>query len=132
MIQAFRREAFRKERFEKMNKEYYDAQNKMLRLNSLMSHNLTWVLRISAPAMIIGAAAGGMTGSLGSVLSLGALYAFVDYVTRLFEPLNNIVNQLSNLEQARVSGERVFKLMDEPGVDVQDDEVSRFKRGGCV
>ncbi|NGP45415.1 ABC transporter ATP-binding protein [Bacillaceae bacterium SIJ1] len=126
MIQAFRREQDRMEQFEEMNESYMQSQKKLLLIDSLTSHNLTWVLRNIVVAMIIWFAAGGAAGTIGSIITLGTLYAFVDYVTRLFEPLNNIVNQLNNLEQARVSGERVFKLMDERGFDVADDKIQRL------
>ena len=54
------------------------------------------------------------------------LYAFVDYINRLFQPVQGIVNQLANLEQALVAGERVFKLMDEPGENVSGERIKRF------
>jgi ATP-binding cassette subfamily B protein len=61
-----------------------------------------------------------------SVISLGVLYAFVDYINRLFQPIQGIVNQLANLETALVAGERVFKLMDEPGENVSTQRIDRF------
>jgi ATP-binding cassette subfamily B protein len=55
------------------------------------------------------------------------LYAFVDYINRLFQPVQGIVNQLANLEQALVAGERVFKLLNEPGENVSTERITRFK-----
>ncbi|WP_449369432.1 hypothetical protein [Virgibacillus byunsanensis] len=53
-----------------------------------------------------------------SIISIGMLYAFVDYLTRLFEPVTDIVNQLPLIEKARVAGSRVFELMDHDGEQV--------------
>jgi ATP-binding cassette subfamily B protein len=48
-------------------------------------------------------------------------------MNRMFQPIVGIVNQLANLETARVSAERVFRLLDEPGVDVATGEMERYK-----
>ncbi len=66
-----------------------------------------------------------MTGT--TVISLGVLYAFIDYLNRLFNPVVGIVNQLANLEQSLVSAGRVFELMDEPGLDVSEERIPRYK-----
>ena len=48
-------------------------------------------------------------------------------LTVLFHPIDNIVNQFSNLEQALVAGERVFRLLDEQGEEVNTDKMERYK-----
>jgi ATP-binding cassette subfamily B protein len=70
---------------------------------------------------------GGQALNTTSILSLGMLYAFVDYINRLFQPVQGVVNQLANLELALVAGERVFKLMDERGENVSSKRITRFK-----
>jgi ATP-binding cassette subfamily B protein len=45
----------------------------------------------------------------------------------MFQPVVNIVNQLPNLEQALVSAERVFVLLDEKGEDVADEAMPRYR-----
>ncbi|MET3696392.1 ATP-binding cassette subfamily B protein [Bacillus oleivorans] len=126
IIQAFRREKEMKQEFEALNDEHFQYQNKLLNLNSLTGHNLTWMLRNIVFVAFIWYF-GGQSLGIGTVVSLGVLYAIVDYITRLFEPVNGIVNQLANLEQALVAGERVFQLMDEEGTPVSDEEIPRLK-----
>ncbi|MDF1509266.1 ABC transporter ATP-binding protein [Robertmurraya sp. DFI.2.37] len=126
VIQAFNREQEIQAEFEKLNHEHFTFQNKLLNLNSLTSHNLAGVLRNIVFVAFIWYF-GGESLSASSVISLGMLYAFVDYVTRLFQPVQGIVNQLANLEQALVAGERVFKLLDEDGIDVSDQMIPRYK-----
>jgi ATP-binding cassette, subfamily B, multidrug efflux pump len=126
IIQAFKREKRTQEDFETLNEEHFTFQNKMLRLNSLTSHNLVGVLRnIVFVAFIWYFGAQSLTPA--SVISLGMLYAIVDYINRLFQPVQGIVNQLANLEQALVAGERVFELLDEKGIDVTVKETPRYK-----
>ncbi|PLR81195.1 multidrug ABC transporter permease [Bacillus canaveralius] len=126
IIQAFSREKETQKEFEALNNDHFSYQNKLLSLNSFTSHNLVGVLRnIVFVAFIWYFGAESITPS--AVISLGMLYAFVDYINRLFHPVQGIVNQLANLEQALVAGERVFKLMDEEGIDVSETEVPRYK-----
>ncbi|MBT2678050.1 ABC transporter ATP-binding protein [Bacillus sp. ISL-35] len=126
IIQAFGREKETHQDFEKLNNEHFTYQNKLLSLNSSTSHNLVAVLRNIVFVAFIWYF-GGEALQPSSAISLGMLYAFVDYINRLFNPVQGIVNQLANLEQALVAGERVFKLMDEEGIDVSEEEVPRYK-----
>lgn len=127
IIQAFRREKQQQAEFETFNKRYFEYRSKLLRLNSLTSWNLVGVIRNLAFVAVIWYFTGVSLGSVTGGISLGVLYAFVDYLTRLFQPIVGIVNQLPNLEQALVSAERVFTLLDEPGEDVSDERLPRFK-----
>lgn len=126
IIQAFVREKDSADTFDRLNDSHYRDQVKLLRLNALTGHNLSWVLRNLVFVGLIWSIAGTSLGA-GSALTLGVLYAFVDYVNRLFEPVNRIVHQLPNLEQARVAGERVFELMDKEGTEVSDETIPRPK-----
>jgi ATP-binding cassette, subfamily B, multidrug efflux pump len=126
IIQAFGRERDTSKDFEKLNSEHFTYQNKLLNLNSLTSHNLVGVLRNIVFVAFIWYF-GGESLNATAVISLGMLYAFVDYINRLFQPVQGIVNQLANLEQALVAGERVFELLDEEGIEVDDSKVPRYK-----
>lgn len=43
---------------------------------------------------------------------MGVLYAFISYLARVTEPLIEMTQQLALLQQALVSSERVFELID--------------------
>jgi ATP-binding cassette subfamily B multidrug efflux pump len=124
IIQAFRRQKQTTQEFEELNEHYYSYQNKLLNLNSLTSHNLVNFVRNVLFIIVIWLFWG---DTLRTVISIGALYAFVDYMNRMFAPIVGIVNQLSNLETARVSAERLFKLMDEEGIDVVPGSMERYR-----
>ncbi|WP_420819423.1 ABC transporter ATP-binding protein [Paenibacillus thalictri] len=127
IIQAFRRERKQADEFEQFNKRYFDYRNKMLNLNSLTSHNLVGVIRNVSFVALIAYFSGVSLGTVTGGVSLGILYAFVDLLNRMFQPIVNIVNQLPNMEQAFVSAERVFVLMNEAGEDVSDETMPRYK-----
>ncbi|WP_366204598.1 ABC transporter ATP-binding protein [Bacillus safensis] len=119
IIQAFRHEKATKEEFDELNNNHFRYQLKMLHLNSLLSHNLVNLLRNLAYVALIWYFGGASLSATG-IVSIGVLYAFVDYLNRLFQPITGIVNQFSRLELARVSSERVFRLLDEPGTEVEE------------
>ncbi|MFJ8420363.1 multidrug ABC transporter permease [Bacillus wiedmannii] len=126
IIQAFRQERETKKEFEELNGDYFKYQNKILNLNAATSHNLVSVLRNIAFTGVIWYF-GGASLSASGFISLGILYAFVDYLTRLFSPITNMVNQLANLEQSRVASERVFELLEEKGEAVEEERMPRLQ-----
>ncbi|EEK90977.1 ABC transporter [Bacillus cereus m1550] len=126
IIQAFRQERETKKEFEELNGDYFKYQNKILNLNAATSHNLVSVLRNIAFTGVIWYFGGASLSATG-VISLGILYAFVDYLTRLFSPITNMVNQLANLEQSRVASERVFELLEEKGEAVEEERMPRLQ-----
>ena len=127
IIRAFRKEKKIEAEFEAFNMRNYIYKNKLLSLNALTGHNLVGVLRnLAYVALIWYFGAGSLTGP-EAIVSVGVLYAFVDYLNRLFNPIVNIVNQLPNLETALVSAERVFVLLDEQGEDVADASMPRCR-----
>lgn len=126
IIQAFRREKQMSKEFENLNETHFRFQNKLLTLNALSSHNFVGVLR---NLVFVGFIWYFGSNSLGAhtAVTIGVLYAYVDYINRMFNPVTNIVNQFSNLEQALVAGERVFRLLDEKGEDVSAERIDRYK-----
>ncbi|WP_274655113.1 ABC transporter ATP-binding protein [Paenibacillus humicola] len=127
VIRAFRKEQAMEREFEAYNTHNYVYKKKLLSLNALTGHNLVNVVRNAAYVALIWFFGGGSLSGPGAFVTLGVLYAFVDYVNRLFQPIVNIVNQLPNLETALVSAERVFVLLDEAGEDVSDETMPRYK-----
>ncbi|MGN7356119.1 ABC transporter ATP-binding protein [Paenibacillus sp. SAF-054] len=126
IIRVFRRQKQTREEFETLNDDYMKHQNKMLNLNAFTTHNLVNVLRSFSFAVILAYFGfGSLSG--GTAVSLGVLYAFVDVLSRLFQPITGMVNQLAALDSSMVSAGRVFTLMDEPGEDVTDGTMPRYK-----
>ncbi|SES68391.1 ATP-binding cassette, subfamily B [Oceanobacillus limi] len=126
IIQAFRREKKTKEEFNELNEKHFTFQRKLVKLSALTSYNLVGVFRNLAFVAFIWYF-GSFSLEPSSIISIGMLYAFVDCLTRLFEPVNDIINQLPLLEQARVAGGRVFELMDLDGEDVENKPVNRYR-----
>ena len=126
IIQAFRNEKNMEAEFEEMNNKHYQFQQKLLVLEAAASHNMVGVLRaLIFILFIVYFGSGSITGE--GVVTVGVLYAFIDYIIRLFNPISGIVNQFSRLEQALVAAERVFRLLDLQGEPVSDTKVARYR-----
>ena len=126
IIQAFRREKQMEEEFRELNDEHFDYQNKLLKVEAATSHNLVDIIRSLTFVFFIWYF-GGASLTTESVISVGMLYAFVDYITRLFNPITGVVNQFARLEHSLVAAERVFKLLDREGEPVSDEKIARYR-----
>ncbi|MUG66662.1 ATP-binding cassette domain-containing protein [Paenibacillus campinasensis] len=126
IIRVFRRQKATQKEFEDLNADYLAHQNKMLNLNSLTTHNLVNILRNVSLVVVLWYFGSGSLNGAG-IVSIGVLYAFVDLLGRMFQPITGMVNQLAALDTSIVSAKRVFELMDEPGERVNDGSMPRYK-----
>ncbi|MGG1534917.1 ABC transporter ATP-binding protein [Brevibacillus agri] len=109
IVQAFRREEGVQKEFAQVNESYFKVRMKEINLESLLLRpavDLIWKIALTLIIWYYGSA------SFHSVISFGALFAFVDYMGRFFEPINMIMNRLSQMQQATISATRVFDILD--------------------
>lgn len=126
IIQAFRREEQMTKEFDEMNEEHYAYGRKLLFLDSATSFNLVNTLRLSMFIIFI-IYFGTQSITTEEIVSAGTLYAFVDYLTKLFNPITNVVNQFSQLERSLVAGKRVFEVLDATGEKVSQETMPRYE-----
>ncbi|WP_367006170.1 ABC transporter ATP-binding protein [Streptococcus sp. ZY19097] len=110
IVQAFRQEERLKNEFEIINQEHYQYANRSMALDSLFLRPAMSLLKLLAYAILM--AYFGFRGmKLG--ISAGLMYAFIQYVNRLFDPLIEVTQNFSTLQTSMVSAGRVFDLIDE-------------------
>lgn len=110
IVQAFRQEERLKNEFEIINQEHYQYANRSMALDSLFLRPAMSLLKLLAYAILM--AYFGFRGmKLG--ISVGLMYAFIQYVNRLFDPLIEVTQNFSTLQTSMVSAGRVFDLIDE-------------------
>lgn len=126
IIQAFKREDQMIKEFATLNDEHFEYQRKLLFLDSGTSYNLVSVLRLLILTVFI-YFFGTQSINTAEIVTAGTLYAFVDYTTRLFNPIVSIVSQFSQLERSLVAGTRVFELLDESGEEVSGKSIPRYE-----
>ena len=110
IIQVFRQERRLRKEFSDINDAHYKAGMKNIKLDGLLLRpaiDLVYVFSLILVLSYFGIA------SLGNEIEIGVLYAFVNYLGRFFEPVNQMMMRLSMYQQAIVSASRVFTLLDE-------------------
>ncbi len=109
-VQLFNREDENFERFKVLNDEHRQAHLQSIRYHGLYYPAIGLFTSVST-ALILWY--GGLR--VGSeMLSLGILVAFMQYVRRFFEPIQDLADKYNIMQSAMASSERVFKLLDEP------------------
>lgn len=109
IIQAFGQENRLIKEFETINGEHLDYTVRYLNINSLFLRPAMSLLKILAYAVIL--AYFGFTWQIAGVTA-GVMYAFVQYVNQLFNPLIDLMQNYSVLQTSMVAAGRVFEIMD--------------------
>ena len=110
IIQVFRQEKRLRQEFGDINQKHYNAGMKNIKIDGLLLRPAIDLIYIFA--LIIVLSYFGIT-SFGHSVEIGLIYAFINYLDRFFEPVNQMMMRLSLYQQAIVAGSRVFKLVDE-------------------
>lgn len=110
IIQAFGQEERLKGEFEEINQEHVRYANRSIALDSIFLRPAMSLLKLLAYAILM--AYFGFRG-MEVGISAGLMYAFIQYVNRLFEPLIEVTQNFSTLQTSMVSAGRVFDLIDE-------------------
>jgi ATP-binding cassette subfamily B multidrug efflux pump len=108
VIQQFRQQKRFGERLARASQSHYLARMQTLRLEGFLLRPLLSLfssLILCGLLLLFGFSAEGSVG-------VGVLYAFINYLGRLNEPLIELTSQQSIMQQAVVAGERIFDLMD--------------------
>lgn len=120
MIQVFNQEKRLQEEFAEINEEYYQYNLKTIRLDGLLLRPAIGMLSIFATVMILSYF--GLL-SFSSSVTAGVVYAFVQYMQRFFEPINQVSQNLNIFQQALVAANRVFALLDNDTLEPKQEAV---------
>lgn len=108
IIQMFNREKQNFDRFNETGKGYYKA---------VMSEVVTFGLfrpvieMLASVAMALLIWFGGKSVLEGS-LTFGVLFAFINYISMLFQPINDLAEKYNILQSSMASSERIFMILD--------------------
>ncbi|EGW40531.1 ABC transporter transmembrane region family protein [Desulfosporosinus sp. OT] len=113
IVQAMRQEKRFREEFATINNAYYQAAITNIRLESLFVRPAVDLIYTFALILVLN-----FFGfqSLKGPIEIGVLYAFINYLDRFFEPVNTMMQRLSQFQQSFVAAERVFELLDDDRV----------------
>ncbi|MCO4511934.1 ABC transporter, ATP-binding/permease protein [Streptococcus infantarius subsp. infantarius] len=129
IIQSFSQEERLKDEFEAINEEHVLYANRSMALDSLFLRPAMSLLKLLAYAILM--AYFGFRGmEIG--ISAGLMYAFIQYVNRLFDPLIEVTQNFSTLQTSMVSAGRVFDLIDEQQYEPEQNGVLDFVKDGNI
>ena len=110
IVQAMRQEKRFREEFGEINNTYYLAAIANIRLESLFVRPAVDLIYTFALILVLNFFG---IQSLFTPIQIGVLYAFINYLDRFFEPVNMMMQKLSQFQQSMVAAERVFDLLDD-------------------
>lgn len=114
IIQAMGQEAHLQQQFDRDNEQWSQLKQKNIHIDSLLLMPFTHLLNGIALAVVVGWF-GYRSGF--SLVEVGTLYAFINYLGRFFEPFRQITMQMSSLQQSLVASERLFQVLNEKTED---------------
>lgn len=129
VVQAFNREEAQKLKFQDVNGSFLKAGLREVMLFAIFRPFMDFLYAIAVAALVwFGGGA-----ILQGAVTFGVVYAFVSYLSLLFQPINDITQKYSILQSAMAASERIFLLIDrESEVKDPDQPTPMAKAGGEV
>ena len=127
IIQAFNQEKRLQSEFDEINQEHLVYANRSVALDALLLRPAMSLLKLLGYAVLMA-----YFGYRGLYLGItaGTMYAFIQYINRLFDPLIEVTQNFSTLQTSMVSAGRVFALIDERTYEpLQEDGQAKVKEG---
>lgn len=107
-IQVFHKEKEIKDEFEEVNQEYLDHSQKEVLYYAIYRPTIEILQGLGMAALLW---FGGNNFIMG-VMSFGILYAFIDYISRFFQPILQLAETYNIVQSAMTSTQRIFHLLD--------------------
>ena len=127
IIQAFNQEKRLQSEFDEINQEHLVYANRSVALDALFLSPAMSLLKLLGYAVLMA-----YFGYRGLYLGItaGTMYAFIQYINRLFDPLIEVTQNFSTLQTSMVSAGRVFALIDERTYEpLQENGQAKVKEG---
>jgi ABC-type multidrug transport system fused ATPase/permease subunit len=129
VIQIFRQEKARKEKYLEVNNNYYRISMKQLYVFGVFRPLIEVVAQVGTAIVLV---YGGLSAISGA-LTIGALVAFISYVRQMFRPISDMSEKYNIMQSAMASSERIFNILDtEPEVTQSPEALPPLKLKGEV
>ena len=111
VVQLFGREQAALKEYARLGERNLDATKRANLLDALLFSLMDGISAFTIALMIYFAAP---SVTSGGAITLGLLFAFVDYLQRVFGPIKEFSGKLATIQRASASLERIYGLLDEP------------------
>lgn len=118
VVQLFGRQESAYGEYARLGERYLSA-TKLANVLDALLYSLMDGISAFAIALLLFFAAPEATVAEGTI-TLGLLFAFVDYLQRIFVPVREFSGKLATIQRAAASLERIYGLLDEPTEDTGD------------
>lgn len=118
VIQIFANERYKYDEFTEKSGELYKANIRQITIFSIF-RPVIYMLSQLALAIVLYV---GAKNVLSSVITIGTLYVFFNYISNFFEPIQDIAEQLSTLQNAFASAEKIFTVLDEKNTILEKEQ----------
>lgn len=119
IVQVFQQEENFAERINVLGKEKYDPELKALSY----WYRIWFFVDLGEVIGIIFVLGVGGTWALRGIITIGTIFLFISYITRLFGPLRRLSDQINVIERAFASAERVFEILGQRREETEREEV---------
>ncbi|OJG14952.1 hypothetical protein RU96_GL000527 [Enterococcus canintestini] len=130
IIQAFQKEKQLLNEFRQTVTKWFNVGKKALFLDAGAAWGLGTFLRNATILLVVTTLASFfLNGQLA--ISAGLLYAFIDYINRLFDPIEGMVQTVAGVQQSLAAGTRIFVLADEK-IESQETKSIQIEKGAVA
>ncbi|MBN1970904.1 MAG: ABC transporter ATP-binding protein [Candidatus Delongbacteria bacterium] len=128
IIQIFNQEEKENRKFREANDDLFKASYRQMLMNSVFRPTFS-VIRFGTIALIIYFSAGYISKE---TLTIGALVAFLAYIEKFFQPIQDLSEKINLMQSAMASSERIFDLMDMETEDYESHSEVEVAGGDIV
>ena len=126
IIQIFNREEFKRDEFENKNQYLGASKRKQIFVFGIF-RPLVYMLYISSVLCLLYLGGRGVikdVNFLGQTITSGTVVTFYMYISKFFNPIQNLAEQFNFLQSAFASAEKIFTVFDiEPAVVDEEDAI---------
>ncbi|WEV40817.1 ABC transporter ATP-binding protein [Lactobacillus sp. ESL0681] len=118
LIQQFKQEERMTNNFEHENETLLKTRFSMINLNSFLLSpltNLLYSLAVAATLMYFG------FPMRQTFVPAGIVYAFSQYISQFFNPISNMMDQMTFFQDGIVAGKRIFRILDDTNYEPEQD-----------
>ena len=124
VVRAYNGKASSDEKFDKLNKRVYIANQRSQFLGGLMHPIMAFIGNFGYVAVCVM----GAILTTQNVISFGVIIAFITYVRLFTSPLSRIAQSMSNLQSAAAASERVFEFIDEKEMADESKKATKINK----
>ena len=109
IVHIFNRQKEKYQEFKSINREYYDAGMREVTVFGIFRPALELISALGIALLLWY----GGNNVIEGTLEFGVLYAVINYLLQMFQPINDLAEKYNILQSAMASSERIFQILDQ-------------------